>query len=494
MRKYKNEILYIGIFIFSIFIIFLNYFFIKQKSNYVQELLSNKIETVLSVKDEIMIQKEFIEFSYLIFSISLLSILFILLIINFLYKKLTFKIEKYINILDKITDNIFVIDLYTNKLIFINESAKNLLKYDQNDIENIQLEDFLMPFNKEEKLDLHELQESLYLNKSNLLRAYIKAKNLMQTPVEISFSYVESKNKQYAVAVCFNISKQLMSEIQDSANKEIIDEHIPISQTDIDGNITYVNRAFCDLTGYSESQLIGEKHSILKHKDTDGKIHKELWENITQNKPWKGILKNQINNEKSIWTEIKINPMFDHLGNKIGYISTREDISDKKELEYLSEHDILTNIKNRRTYEKELKREITLSERYNENYFGLIMIDIDKFKKINDTYGHQVGDIVLQKLSECINKNLRDSDVFARWGGEEFIILSPFSTIQQLEKLAKNLQILVPTIDFTPVPKLTMSLGITTYKKDDTEVSIQRRVDKALYLAKERGRDRYEVL
>lgn len=494
MRKYTNKILFIGTFIFSIFIVFLNYFFIKEKSNYVQELLSNKTETILSLQDVIMIEKEFIEFSYFILSISLISIFFVLLILNFLYTKLTFKIEKYITILDKITDNIFVIDLYTNKLIFINESAKNLLKYNQNDIKNIKLEDFLMPFDKQEKIDLQELQKSLYLNKSNLLRAYIKAKNFMKTPVEISFSYVESKNKQYAVAVCFDISKQLISEIQESANKEIIDEHIPISQTDIDGNITYVNRAFCDLTGYTESQLLGKKHSILKHKDTNEKTHKELWESISQNKPWKGILKNQINNQKSIWTEIKIKPMFDYLGNKIGYISTREDISDKKELEYLSEHDILTNIKNRRTFEKELKREISLSKRYEENYFGLIMIDIDNFKNINDTYGHQIGDSVLQKLSECINKNLRNSDTFARWGGEEFVILSPFSALLQLEELAKNLQTLISIINFTPVEKLTMSLGITIYKKDDTEDSIQRRVDKALYLAKERGRDRYEVL
>lgn len=402
--------------------------------------------------------------------------------------------RKYIDILNKITDNIFVINLYSNELIFINESAKNLLKYNQNDIKNMKLENFLIPFNKEEKLDINEFKRTLYLNKRTLLRAYIKAKNSIKTPVEISFSYVKNKNKQYLVAVCFDISKQLMLELQDSANKEIIDEQIPISQTDINGKITYVNKAFCNLTGYNESQLIGKPHSILKHKDTKKETHKELWTDITQNKPWKGILKNQINNQKSIWTEIKIKPMFDCAGNKIGYISTREDISDKKKLEYLSEHDILTKIKNRRTYEKELKKQIALSRRYQENYFGLIMIDIDNFKNVNDTYGHQIGDTVLQKLSKYINKNLRDSDIFARWGGEEFIILSPFSTIQQVEELSKNLQILVSTINFTPIEELTISLGITTYKENDTEDNIQKRVDKALYLAKEKGRNRYEIL
>jgi diguanylate cyclase (GGDEF)-like protein/PAS domain S-box-containing protein len=402
--------------------------------------------------------------------------------------------KEYQNILDNITDNIFVIDIDINKLIFLNTSARKLLKYTNTHIHSMELKDFLIPFNNENIINLESLKEYKNSNNNLIFRAFIQTHDLTKTPVEIRFSYIENKGKQFAIVICFDISKQIILELQESANKEIIDDYIPISQTDLNGNITYVNKAFCNLTGYDKTQLLGKTHSILKHKDTSISKHKELWENITNNIPWQGVLKNKLNNNKTIWTEIKIKPMYDYLGNKVGYISTREDISDKKELEYLSEHDLLTNIKNRRTFEKELKKQVELSLRYESNSFGLIMIDIDNFKSINDNYGHQIGDFILQTLTKNINTNLRHSDIFARWGGEEFIILCPYSNTDQMEQLAENLKLLIPSINFNPVKELTISMGITAYKKDDSEDTIQRRVDKALYKAKINGKNRYETL
>ena len=122
------------------------------------------------------------------------------------------------------------------------------------------------------------------------------------------------------------------------------------------------------------------------------------------------------------------------------------------------------------------------------------MIDIDHFKLINDTFGHQVGDFVLRELSKNISKNLKDDYFFARWGGEEFMILCPFSDIKQLEELAKNLQLIISSIDFNPLKNLTISIGITNYQVNDSEDTIQIRVDKALYKAKENGRNRYEII
>jgi len=479
MNTFKNRLLLIATLLFSI-IILTNIYLINEKNGYLENLTKHEHDFVINI--------------YTILTVSLILIFFILLIFNFFYSKLTFKIEKYINILDKISDNIFVIDLYEKKLIFLNESAKSLLKYNENEIKDLKLENILIPFNNENFIDLKEFDYNQTINKNIIFRAFIKAKDSIQTPVEISFSYVENKNKQYIVAVCFDISKQLILELQDSANKEIIDEHVAISQTDLNGEITYVNNAFCNLTGYSESQLLGKKHSIFKHHENNESVYEKLWEDITENKTWKGVLRSKINNQKTIWSEIKIKPRYDYLGQKIGYISTREDISYKKELEYISEHDILTKIKNRRTFEKELEKKITLSSKNSENSFGLIMIDIDHFKLINDTFGHQVGDFVLRELSKNISKNLKDDYFFARWGGEEFMILCPFSDIKQLEELAKNLQLIISSIDFNPLKNLTISIGITNYQVNDSEDTIQIRVDKALYKAKENGRNRYEII
>ena len=430
-------------------------------------------------------------YNFSIFDISLIIILIILLLLNLFYIKISSGLKKYIKVLNKISDNIFIIDIYTKEIVFLNTSIREFLDYEISDIKDIKLEDFLISFDENEQID--SLKKEDLLNSNLILKAYIKAKSQEKIPVEISFNYVENKNKQYAVAICFDLTNKLNLEVQEMASKKIIDEHIPISRTDLAGTITYVNDAFCRLTEYLEEELIGKKHGILRHEDTSTKIYEELWENILEDRTWEGVLKNKTKHNRIIWNEIKISPMYDYKGNKIGYVSTRENINYKKELEYITEHDLLTDIKNRRTYEKELEKHIHLSKRYEENHFGLIMFDIDHFKEINDNYGHQIGDKILKTLCTNISTHLRENDTFARWGGEEFVILCPYTNIEQLEHIAKNLQKVIKNIDFSPVPNLTISLGLTVYKKDDSEVSIQKRVDSVLYKAKRNGRNQYQI-
>lgn len=432
-------------------------------------------------------------YNFSIFDISLIIIFIILLLLNLFYMKISSGLKKYIKVLNKISDNIFIIDIYAKEIVFLNTSIREFLGYEISDIKNIKLENFLISFDENRQIDIDSLKKEDLLNSNLILKAYIKAKSQEKIPVEISFNYVENKNKQYAVAICFDLTNKLNLEVQEMASKKIIDEHIPISRTDLAGTITYVNDAFCKLTEYLKEELIGKKHGILRHEDTPSKIYEKLWENILEDRTWEGVLKNKTKHNRIIWNEIKISPMYDYKGNKIGYVSTRENINYKKELEYITEHDLLTNIKNRRTYEKELEKQIHLSKRYEENHFGLIMFDIDHFKEINDNYGHQVGDKILKVLCSNISNHLRENDTFARWGGEEFVILCPYTNIEQLEHIAKNLQEVIKNIDFSPVPNLTISLGLTVYKKDDSEVSIQKRVDSVLYEAKRNGRNQYQI-
>ena len=432
-------------------------------------------------------------YNFSIFDISLIIILIILLLLNLFYIKISSGLKKYIKVLNKISDNIFIIDIYTKEIVFLNTSIREFLDYEINEIKNIKLENFLISFDENRQIDIDSLKKEDLLNNNLIIKAYIKAKNLEKLPVEISFNYVKNENRQYIVAICFDLTNKLNLEVQEMASKKIIDEHIPISRTDLAGTITYVNDAFCRLTEYLEEELIGKKHGILRHEDTSTKIYEELWENILEDRTWEGVLKNKTKHNRIIWNEIKISPMYDYKGNKIGYVSTRENINYKKELEYITEHDLLTNIKNRRTYEKELEKHIHLSKRYEENHFGLIMFDIDHFKEINDNYGHQIGDKILKTLCANISTHLRENDTFARWGGEEFVILCPYTNIEQLEHIAKNLQKVIKNIDFSPVPNLTISLGLTVYKKDDSKISIQKRVDSVLYKAKRNGRNQYQI-
>jgi diguanylate cyclase (GGDEF)-like protein len=119
------------------------------------------------------------------------------------------------------------------------------------------------------------------------------------------------------------------------------------------------------------------------------------------------------------------------------------------------------------------------------------MLDIDHFKDFNDNYGHPVGDIVLIGLSDLISRSIRSGDLFARWGGEEFVLLLPDSNLESAHNAADKLRLLVSDTDLAKVPsRVTVSIGVIQLAEDDTLKSIMERVDHALYEAKEGGRNR----
>jgi len=158
----------------------------------------------------------------------------------------------------------------------------------------------------------------------------------------------------------------------------------------------------------------------------------------------------------------------------------------KKELELLSTTDELTNSGNRRYFEKKLKEEISRSSRYNYP-FSLVMFDIDHFKVVNDKYGHTVGDEVLKEYSRLVNSYLREDDVFCRVGGEEFMIVLPYTSKYAAKEIAEKLRKAINI--YKKVVPITMSFGVIEFEKNDDFESMYKRVDEALYSAKESGRN-----
>ena len=125
--------------------------------------------------------------------------------------------------------------------------------------------------------------------------------------------------------------------------------------------------------------------------------------------------------------------------------------------------------------------------------FSIIILDIDKFKSVNDTYGHQVGDSLLQELAKLLKTNVRFEDAVGRWGGEEFLILLPNSDLESARLLAEKLRSLMEAQNFAYVGRRTSSFGVASYHLHDDEKSMTARADAALYLAKENGRNRVEI-
>jgi len=163
-----------------------------------------------------------------------------------------------------------------------------------------------------------------------------------------------------------------------------------------------------------------------------------------------------------------------------------------KELENLSTHDSLTLLYNRSEYLCTLKKKIKSAQRYKDD-FGLILVDIDFFKLVNDNYGHDIGDDVLRRFALVLKESVREDDFIARWGGEEFVIIANAVNEKGIIQLVEKLQKRISEVCFLPVPKITASFGITLYKAGDDYTALFKRVDNALYMAKNNGRDQYII-
>jgi len=166
--------------------------------------------------------------------------------------------------------------------------------------------------------------------------------------------------------------------------------------------------------------------------------------------------------------------------------------SSNSRLRFLAHNDQLTGVSNRHHLTQVLEREYDRSSRYN-NSFSLIIFDIDHFKSINDNYGHDQGDLILKDLSRLVKKNIRKSDYFGRWGGEEFIVIAPESSLQDAEKFAEKLRKEIEAYNFMEKRKVTASFGAAEIKSGDNIDQLIKRADDALYRAKEKGRNRVEV-
>lgn len=163
------------------------------------------------------------------------------------------------------------------------------------------------------------------------------------------------------------------------------------------------------------------------------------------------------------------------------------------ELSHLASIDPLTLISNRRKFDDMLDYELNRDSRY-QNGLSLIFCDLDYFKLINDVHGHKVGDETLKAFTRLVSSHIRKTDTFARWGGEEFVLLLPETSIASTIKMAEKLRKETELYDFPHVGRITASFGVTQFITGDTETSFINRADEALYKSKQNGRNRVEVL
>lgn len=155
----------------------------------------------------------------------------------------------------------------------------------------------------------------------------------------------------------------------------------------------------------------------------------------------------------------------------------------------MSSTDTLTGLYNRFRIDESLEENLQIFKRYNK-YFSVIILDIDDFKVVNDTFGHQTGDKILKEFSQVLKKNIRSVDILGRWGGEEFLIISTETNVDEAIKIAEKLKDKIENHTFSKIKTITSSFGVSQISPNDTIRAIIKRADSALYTSKHEGKNR----
>lgn len=267
--------------------------------------------------------------------------------------------------------------------------------------------------------------------------------------------------------------------------------------TDADVVIQYVNPYFEQISGYCAAEALGRKPSFLKSGQTDPSVYKSLWESLIKGQAWRGEMVNRRKNGELYIEESHIAPVKNAAGEIAHYVALKLDVTRRKEaeekLDHLAHYDPLTDLPNRSLFFDRVERALAMACR--EGYLlALMFIDLDKFKPINDCYGHAVGDRVLQEVALRIKNCLRNSDTAGRVGGDEFVVLlakiaADEDALQVGEKLRQALctPILVDGLELS----VSSSIGIAIYPcHGEDALCLARHADQAMYQAKQGGRDR----
>lgn len=265
-----------------------------------------------------------------------------------------------------------------------------------------------------------------------------------------------------------------------------------------DGNIEYVNPRFEQVSGYSAAEVCGRNPRFLQSGRTPDNTYEEMWSAVRAGHEWQGQVCNQRPNGELYWEQMSLTPIRDTHGTIIRYLAVKEDITQRKQYEEQllrqANFDSLTGLPNRMLAMDRLTQVIRQARRRRDSA-GLLFVDLDHFKRVNDTMGHDAGDQLLRDASQRLMMCLREGDTAARFGGDEFIVILP-----ELKSTGDAHQILNRILEAFSKPFLILgtelftstSIGIALYPSDgDTPMALLRNADAAMYQAKSGGRSTY---
>jgi len=266
--------------------------------------------------------------------------------------------------------------------------------------------------------------------------------------------------------------------------------------TDADTNIIKVNESFSRITGFSKDELIGNQPTLLQSNWHDKEFYKNMWGNLKRDSIWEGEVKDRRKNGELYVNLSTLIMIKDTNGKVTNYIGINRDVTDLKKAEdhikSLAYYDSLTNLPNRTLFNDRLEENIKYSI-VNKEKIALLFIDLDNFKIVNDTYGHHVGDLLLQKVAKILEDSVRSSDAVSRLAGDEFtIILKKINSRDDVVMVANKIinRLLEPIVIHNIKVDIGSSIGAAIFP-DDTQdkTTLIKMADNAMYNAKSSGKN-----
>ncbi|MGA7594498.1 MAG: PAS domain S-box protein [Gallionella sp.] len=319
-------------------------------------------------------------------------------------------------------------------------------------------------------------------------------------PVEIAVNYVQEINDLYfAFLIDITERKQAEQELRIAATAFQTQEGILI--TDTNNVILQVNRAFTEITGYTAGEVIGKDPKLLSSGRQDKYFYRNMWDSINRTGIWNGEIWDKKKNGEIYPQNMTVTAVKDNRGALTNYVATITDNTrrknDEKLIDNLAYYDPLTGLPNRRLLQDRLGQAIASGVRTGRAG-ALLFIDLDSFKTINDTLGHDVGDLLLQQVGARIQSCLRDGDTISRPGGDEFVVMlnelnaDLIEAAQQAESVAgKILATLEQPYQLNSHQRhVTSSIGVSLFGGQKSSIEdILKQADIAMYQAKNEGKD-----
>jgi diguanylate cyclase (GGDEF)-like protein/PAS domain S-box-containing protein len=410
---------------------------------------------------------------------------------------------KHKSLIENVPDIIFTIDL-EGKITFVNKRTKEILGYENKETINRNILSFIPEEDYQRAIE--SLQEGMKGKKIRNFQIPMITKSGEKVFLNCSFTRIYKDGAvvgAQGTAVDVTERKKAEEAIRQGEEKyRNILENIQEGyfEVDLNGNLTFCNDSMSRLIGCSKDELLGMNHKQFTSKENVKEVFQAFNKVYTTGEPskgfdWKIIRKDGVER----YVEASVTLQNDSSGKPIGLKGMIRDITERKRTEqqinYMATHDALTGLPNRLMFNQLLNQAIRSAQRH-KRQLAVFFIDLDRFKTINDSLGHDAGDRLLKEMARRFKRSLRVDDVVARLGGDEFVILSEeMERLRQIEIVAHK--ILTATIQPMSLQgeecRVTASIGISIYPGDGTdEKTLIKNADIAMYFAKEEGKNNYQ--